>query len=148
MKDRVSTSMAGSIAGVFGAALLASSAMAQDITQERLVNSEREPQNWLNHHGNYEAHRFSGLSDINRDNVKDLRVAFTYAMGSVQGGGTDPVVFPFAGLEGTPIAEDGFLYLTTGWGVVTKVDVRGGKAATIWKSDPQADKDWAPSVLC
>ena len=69
-------------------------------------------------------------------------------MGSVQGGGTDPVVFPFAGLEGTTIAEDGFLYLTTGWGVVTKLDVRGGKPVAVWKSDPQADKDWAPSVLC
>ena len=64
-----------------------------------MVNSEREPGNWITHHGNYEAHRFSGLSEINKDNVKDLKVAFTYAMGSAQGGGTDPVVFPFAGLE-------------------------------------------------
>lgn len=69
-------------------------------------------------------------------------------MGSIQGGGTDPVVFPFAGLEGTSIAEDGFLYLTTGWGVVTKLDVRGGRPVTVWRSDPEADKDWAPSVLC
>ena len=112
------------------------------------MNSEREPGNWITHHGNYEAHRFSGLSEINKDNVKDLKVAFTYAMGSAQGGGTDPVVFPFAGLEGTTIAEDGFLYTTTGWGVVTKLDVRGGKPVAVWKSDPQADKDWAPSVLC
>ena len=103
--------------GAIGAAMLAGTAIAGDVTHDRLVNSENEPGNWINHHGNYEAHRFSALSDINKDNVGDLRVAFTYAMGSAQGGGTDPVVFPFAGLEGTTIAEDGFLYLTTGWGV-------------------------------
>jgi len=138
----------GTIAGFVGAAVFAASAIAGNITHDRLVNSENEPENWINHHGNYEAHRFSGLREINRDNVGDLKVAFTYAMGSTQGGGTDPVVFPFSGLEGTPTAEDGFLYLTTGWGVVTKIDVRGGKAVTVWKSDPEADKDWGTSVLC
>jgi alcohol dehydrogenase (cytochrome c) len=148
MSNRINNSVVGTIAGVVGAAVFAASAIAGNITHDRLVNSENEPENWINHHGNYEAHRFSGLREINRDNVGDLKVAFTYAMGSTQGGGTDPVVFPFSGLEGTPTAEDGFLYLTTGWGVVTKIDVRGGKAVTVWKSDPEADKDWGTSVLC
>ena len=148
MSNKANASVVGTIAGVVGAAMFAATAMAGNITHERLVNSEAEPENWINHHGNYEAHRFSGLREINTDNVGDLKVAFTYAMGSAQGGGTDPVVFPFSGLEGTPLAEDGFLYLTTGWGVVTKLDVRGGKPVTVWKSDPEADKDWGPSVLC
>ena len=148
MSNRINTSVVGTIAGFVGAAVFAASAIAGNITHDRLVNSENEPENWINHHGNYEAHRFSGLREINRENVGDLKVAFTYAMGSTQGGGTDPVVFPFSGLEGTPTAEDGFLYLTTGWGVVTKIDVRGGKAITVWKSDPEADKDWGTSVLC
>ena len=113
-------------AASFAGALVAATAFAADVTRDRLVNSEREPQNWLNHHGNYEAHRFSGLDQINKSNVKNLKVAFTWAMGGTQGGGKDVIVFPFAGLEGTPIAEDGFLYLTTGWGVVTKLDARGG----------------------
>ena len=138
----------GTLAIAAGAAMLASAAMAGNVTQDRLLNSENEPGNWLHHHGNYETHRFSGLSEINRDNVSGLKVAFTYAMGDIQGGGTDPIVFPFSGLEGTPIAEDGFLYLTTGWGVVSKLDVRGSKARLLWKSDPEADPDWAPSVTC
>ena len=131
-----------------GVVLFAMTAMAGNITHERLVNSENEPGNWINHHGNYEAHRFSSLSQINKDNVADLKVAFTWAMGDVQGGGTGPLIFPFSGLEGTPIAEDGFLYLTTGWGVVTKLDVRGGMGKAIWKYDPEADRDYAPSVTC
>ncbi len=131
----------GMPAVVVGAAMFAATAMAGNVTHERLVNSENEPGNWINHHGNYEAHRFSGLTEINKSNVANLKVAFTWAMGDVQGGGTDPIVFPFSGLEGTPIAEDGFLYLTTGWGVVTKLDVRGGRPRMVWKYNPEADKD-------
>ncbi len=123
-------------------------ALSADVTPERLVNSEREPQNWLNHHGNYEAHRFSGLDQINKANVKNLKVAFTWALGGTQGGGQDVLVFPFAGLEGTPVAEDGFLYLTTGWGVVTKLDVRGGVPRQVWKYDPAPDRDYATTVAC
>lgn len=127
---------------------IAATAGAADVTSDRLINSEREPQNWLNHHGNLEAHRFSGLKQINKSNVKNLRVAFTWAMGGTEGGGKDLIVFPFAGLEGTPIAEDGFLYLTTGWGVVTKLDTRGGVPRQVWKYDPAPDRDYATTVTC
>jgi alcohol dehydrogenase (cytochrome c) len=127
---------------------IAATAGAADVTSDRLINSEREPQNWLNHHGNLEAHRFSGLTQINKSNVKNLRVAFTWAMGGTEGGGKDLIVFPFAGLEGTPIAEDGFLYLTTGWGVVTKLDTRGGVPRQVWKYDPAPDRDYATTVTC
>ncbi len=133
---------------IMGFVLYTYSSIAGNVTEERLINSENEPGNWIHHHGNYEAHRFSALTEINRDNVADLKVAFTYAMGDIQGGGTAPIVFPFSGLEGTPIAEDGFLYVTTGWGTVTKLDVRGGKAIPLWKHNPEADKDYAPSVTC
>ena len=136
------------LAVLLGLTVFAMTALAGNVTHERLVNSENEPGNWINHHGNYEAHRFSGLTQINKSNVADLRVAFTWALGDIQGGGTAPVVFPFSGLEGTPLAEDGFLYITSGWGVVTKLDVRGGKPVLMWKYDPEADKDWAPSVTC
>ena len=78
---------------------LIATAGAADVTTERLINSEREPQNWLNHHGNLEAHRFSALKQINKANVKNMRVAFTWAMGGTEGGRKDLIVFPFAGLE-------------------------------------------------
>ncbi|MDC0500873.1 PQQ-dependent dehydrogenase, methanol/ethanol family [Burkholderiales bacterium] len=138
--------------GRFGVALagatLAFSAIAGTVTTDRLVNSEKEPENWLNHHGNLEAHRYSGLAHINKDNVQDLKVAFTYAMGGTQGGGKEVIAFPFAGLEGTPIAEDGFLYLTTGWGVVTKLDTNGGSPRIVWVYDPAPDRDYATTVAC
>lgn len=136
------------VAGGALLAIMASTAMAGDVTPDRLVNSEMEPENWLNHHGNYETHRFSELSEITRDNVQNLKVAFTYAMGDTHGGGEDPVKYRVSGLEGTPIAEDGYLYITTGWGRVSKLDVRGGRGQLLWESDPEADPNWAPSVTC
>lgn len=121
---------------------------AGDVTMDRLISSEREPENWLNHHGNLEAQRYSGLDQINRSNVKNLRVAFTWAMGGTQGGGKEIITFPFSGLEGTPVAEDGFLYLTTGWGEVTKLDTRGGIPRMVWRYDPKPDRDYASTVAC
>jgi alcohol dehydrogenase (cytochrome c) len=147
MKKTGHFSIAG-LAAILAGIGLSAAAGAAEVTHERLVNSEREPQNWLNHHGNLEAHRFSGLDQINRDNVRVLKVAFTWAMGGTQGGGKEVIVFPFAGLEGTPVAEDGYLYLTTGWGVVTKLDTRGGVPRMVWQYDPAPDRDYATTVAC
>jgi alcohol dehydrogenase (cytochrome c) len=147
MKKTEHYSIAG-LAAILAGIALSAAAGAAEVTHERLINSEREPQNWLNHHGNLEAHRFSGLDQINRDNVRVLKVAFTWAMGGTQGGGKEVVVFPFAGLEGTPVAEDGYLYLTTGWGVVTKLDTRGGVPRMVWQYDPAPDRDYATTVAC
>ena len=69
-------------------------------------------------------------------------------MGGTQGGGKEIIKWPFAGLEGTPVAEDGFLYLTTGWGVVTKLDTRGGVPKMVWQYNPAPDPDYATTVAC
>ena len=136
------------LGAILAGAMLTASVLAGDVSWDRLVNSEKEPQNWLNHHGNLEAHRFSGLDQINTKNVKKLKVAYTWAMGGTQGGGKDIIKWPFAGLEGTPVAEDGFLYLTTGWGVVTKLDTRGGTPRMVWQYNPAPDPDYATTVAC
>ena len=47
----------------FSFVLLTSTAMAADVTFERLRNPE--PQNWLMNHGDYSAHRYSSLDKIN-----------------------------------------------------------------------------------
>ena len=65
-------------------ALIASTAMAAwpalaaDVTPERLANPE--PQNWLMNHRTYDAQRFSPLARINKDNVKNLKIAYALAL--------------------------------------------------------------------
>src|SRR6266571_1477409 len=117
---------------------------ADEVTHDRLLNADKEPGNWLHHHKNFSATRFSSLKDINRDNVKNLKVAWTMHLGGVEGGG----IWTHGGLEGTPIVENGFMYVTDGWGSVYKIDTHGGQGTLVWKMDPKTDHDWAGAVAC
>jgi glucose dehydrogenase len=65
--------------GVSLAALVASAQAAEykmTVNRDRLVNSANEPQNWLMMNGDYGATRYSKLAQINRDNVKNLRMVW------------------------------------------------------------------------
>ena len=55
------------------------SGMAADVTSDRLMNADKEPQNWLMVNKDYASHRYSELDQINKSNVKNLHVAFTVA---------------------------------------------------------------------
>jgi alcohol dehydrogenase (cytochrome c) len=119
-------------------------AKSPETTTQRLLDADKEQQNWITHHKNYSAQRFSTLDQINAGNVKDLKVAWTMQLGGVEGGG----IWTHGGLEGTPIVEDGFMYVTDGWGSVYKIDTHGGKGNLLWKMDPKTDHDWAGAVAC
>jgi alcohol dehydrogenase (cytochrome c) len=115
-----------------------------EVTPDQLLKAEADPGNWLTHHKDYSAHRFSPLNQINRDNVKNLHVAWTLALGGVEGGG----IWSHGGLEGTPIVDNGIMYVTDGWGSVYKIDTRGGQGKLLWKMDPKTDHDWAGAIAC
>src|SRR5690348_10736707 len=139
-----------SFTGALMGALLLATALtpvhAADMTYERALAADQEPQNWLLHHGNYQGHRFSQLKEINTDTVKNLRLAFTVALGGFQGGGNR---YKFGDLEATPLVEDGVMYLPDGWGSVYAIDVTSGKKGAFrWKFDPGTDKAWAGDVAC
>ena len=116
-----------------GAAALATCpAFAGDVTPDRLVNADKEPQNWLMNHRTYDAQRYSPLDKINKDNVKGLKLAYAVAIGGTAAN---------ENLQSTPLAEDGFLYIVDQWGVVYKIDVRSGDMGRIvWRMDPGQEK--------
>lgn len=114
------------------------------MTNERLMNTYREPQNWITHHGSYAGQRYSRLDDISRKNVNKLKVTGTAALGGIQAGG----FWPFAGYEATPLVEDGYMYFPDGWGTVYKYDVRDGAPKLVWEYNPDVDHDWAGNVTC
>ena len=139
-----------SLTGTLIAPLLIATALtpagAADMTFERSLNVAKEPQNWLLHHGNYEGHRFSALNEINTDTAKNLKVAFTVALGGFEGAGSR---YKFGNLEATPLVEDGIMYVPDGWGSVYAIDVTSGKKGLFrWKFDPQTNKAWAGDVAC
>jgi alcohol dehydrogenase (cytochrome c) len=138
-----------SVMGNAAAALLIATALtpvrAADMTNDRLLNPQREPQNWILHHGNYQGHRFSLLKEINTDTVKNLKPVFTVALSGFQSGGR----YASGALEATPLVEDGIMYVPDGWGSVYAIDVTAGKKGVIkWKMDPGTDRAWAGDVAC
>jgi len=142
------TTVSSLAAAAFG--LLVTTALtplkAADMTFERALNAGNEPQNWILHHGNYQGHRFSQLKEINTETVKNLKVAFTVALGGFEGAGTR---YKFGDLEATPIVEDGVIYVPDGWGTVYAIDVSSGKKGMFkWRFDPQTNKAWAGDVAC
>jgi alcohol dehydrogenase (cytochrome c) len=140
---------AASIATALASSLLVATALtplhAADMTNERELNPQREPQNWILHHGNYQGHRFSALKEINADNIKNLKPAFTVGLSGLQSGGR----YAHGNLEATPLVEDGIMYVPDGWGSVYAIDLTSGKKGTIkWKMDPGTDRAWAGDVTC
>jgi alcohol dehydrogenase (cytochrome c) len=113
--------------------LIASSVLAAEVTSQRLANPE--PQNWLMNHRTYDGQRFSPLARINRENVKNLKLAYAVALGG--GSGNEFI-------EATPLAEDGFIYITDSWGVLYKIDGTSGDAGRIvWRMDPKQERQQA-----
>lgn len=113
------------------------SALAADVTPQQLMNADNEPQNWLMVNKDYSSHRYSELDQINKDNVKNLHVAFTVALGGVNGLGYSPL----GGHQSTPLVNDGFMYAVDAWGAVYKIDVRDPASARItWMMDPGTNK--------
>jgi alcohol dehydrogenase (cytochrome c) len=138
-----------SIVGALSSSLLLATALtplhAADMTNERMLNPQREPQNWILHHGNYQGYRFSALKEINADTVKNLKPVFTVGLSGLQSGGR----YAHGNLEATPLVEDGIMYVPDGWGSVYAIDLTAGNKGTIkWKMDPGTDRAWAGDVTC
>jgi alcohol dehydrogenase (cytochrome c) len=115
-----------------GAVIAASPALAAEVTPERLINADREPQNWLMNHRTYNGQRFSPLTRISRENVKNLKLVYAVPIAGTTGN---------EAIEATPLAEDGFLYITDSWGVLYKIDGRSGDLGRIvWRMEPHQEK--------
>jgi glucose dehydrogenase len=78
-----------------GSMLAAWPVLAADVTPERLSIRSRRTGWWTTAH---DAQRYSPLDKINKENVKDLRIAYAVAIGGTAAN---------ENLEATPLAEDG-----------------------------------------
>ena len=75
------------MAGTSFAALATAATAAEykmTVNRDRLINAGNEPQNWLMMNGDYASTRYSKLAQINRDNVKNLRLVWALALRGMQ----------------------------------------------------------------
>jgi alcohol dehydrogenase (cytochrome c) len=131
---RLATIACAALAGVSLATLAVSPLEAQykmTVNKERLLNAANEPQNWLMMNGDYGSQRYSKLTQINRENVKTMRLAWALSLGGMQDVGQNG---PES--EVNPLIDNGFMYTSDGWGTIYKIDARNpNKGEFVWVSE-------------
>jgi quinoprotein glucose dehydrogenase len=107
----------------FGGLLAASFLFVMPVGMATSLQSSSEPanQDWAIYGGDAQNDHYSPLTQINRDNVKDLHVAWEYDTGET------------GGLETSPLIVDGVLYGITPSQKIFALDAATGKV--IWKFD-------------
>jgi alcohol dehydrogenase (cytochrome c) len=106
--------------------LMAGSLPAQ-VSLERLLHPEREPQNWLTYSGSYYAQRYSALDQITRDNAKNLEQQWVFQARSLEK------------FEATPLVVDGIMYLTEPPNNVVALDAKTGAIFWVYEYRPSTD---------
>lgn len=95
----------------------------------------KNPANWAMWGGNYAGTRYSELSDINVDNVKNLQPAWSFSTGVLRGH------------EGGPLVIDDIIYIHTPFpNTVYAIDQK--TQAVIWEYTPTQDADVTIPVMC
>jgi alcohol dehydrogenase (cytochrome c) len=112
----------------------ASQAMAADVTWDRLVNADKDPNNWVMYHGDFTGWHHSGLDQINTSNVGDLRLAWQHTPSSSK-----------RGIQSFPLAVDGILYYTSSSGEIWALD--GSNGALIWHYKAKIDVERAEGTF-
>ena len=125
-------SQIGILIAVSSALLVGASAQAN----EELMVMSANPANWAMPTGNYENHRYSELAQINRDNVGDLEVAWTFSTGVLRGH------------EGGPLVIGDTMYIHTPFpNRVYALDLNN-EGEIIWMHEPTQDPSVIPVMCC
>src|SRR5712691_522764 len=94
------------------------------VTSDRLLNAAKEPQNWLTYGGGFASQRYSTLSQITPENVKDLTLQWAFQQRSTEK------------FEATPLVVDGVMYLTQAPNDIVAMDAATGELRWIYSYSP------------
>src|SRR5262245_42973386 len=100
----------------------------------RLEAADDAPGSWMSHGRTYSEQRFSPLDQIHRGNVRELGLAWSFDLGSTRG------------VEATPIAVDGMLFVTASWSRLFALDAGSGEL--VWAYDPKVPGDSGRNACC
>jgi alcohol dehydrogenase (cytochrome c) len=113
-------------AGVVLLALSAGSAGAQ-VTFDRILHADKEPQNWLTYSGTLMGQRYSPLTQITPANVKNLELQWVFQ--------TRGPAEPVEKFEATPLVVDGIMYTVMAPDHVVALDAVTGRI--FWLYSPK-----------
>jgi alcohol dehydrogenase (cytochrome c) len=130
MRHRVPT-LTTLVGIIVASALISAADYKITVSQDRLNNAINEPQNWLLMNGDYGATRYSKLTQINRDNVKSMRMVWAMALGGMQDVGQNGPEN-----EVNPLIDNGAMYTSDGWGKIYKIDASApDRGKFLWVAD-------------
>jgi quinohemoprotein ethanol dehydrogenase len=107
---------------------------AADVDGAAIAAADQHSGDWLSHGRTYSEQRFSPLTAINRQTVKQLGLAWYADLDTNRG------------METTPIVVGGVMYVTSAWSVVYALDAKTGQR--LWTFDPQVDKAKGVNACC
>ena len=107
---------------------------AANVDAARLAGADQDPANWMTYGRTYSEQRFSPLSRITADNVKELGLAWYADLDTNRG------------QEATPLVIDGVLYVSTAWSMVKAYNAKTG--ALLWSYDPKVSRALGVKGCC
>jgi len=118
------------------AALMTCAAASTAWANDELAKLASDPKNWAMPTGDYANTRYSTLNQINKDNVKNLQVKWTFSTGVLRGH------------EGGPLVIGDVMYIHTPFpNIVYALDLNNdGKI--LWKYEPRQDPNVIPIMCC
>jgi alcohol dehydrogenase (cytochrome c) len=98
--------------------------LSAQVSFDRLLNSGKEPQNWLTYSGNMNSQRHSPLSQITPENAKNLELQWVYQVRSLEK------------FEATPLVVDGIMYTVQAPNDLVALDAATGRVFWIYPYVP------------
>ena len=107
--------------------VLAAASLDAQVTFDRLLHADKEPQNWLSYSGSTSSQRYSALTQITPDNAKNLSLQWAFQARSTEK------------FEATPLVVDGTMYLTQAPNDVVALDAATGEIKWLYSYSPSRE---------
>jgi len=105
-------------------AVLAAGTLCAQVSFDRIVNADKEPQSWLTYSGNMMSQRYSPLTQITSGNVKDLELKWVFQARSLEK------------FEATPLVVDGIMYTVQAPNDIVALDPVTGRVFWTYSYSP------------
>ena len=104
------------------------------VSDDMLLNADKDPGNWLHYGRDYQSTRYSPLTQVNQDNVKNLVPKWQLSFGTLEG------------QDSQAVAVGGTVYVTTSFNRVLAADGVSGDIK--WKYERELPADVYPQLCC
>jgi alcohol dehydrogenase (cytochrome c) len=109
---------------ILATVVLLTAGVHAQVSYDRLLRSGGEPHNWLTYSGTYAGHRYSTLSQITPQNVRDLELKWVFQARSLEK------------FEATPLVVDGVMYTVQPPNDIIAIDAGTGRIFWVYSHRP------------